>query len=186
MFIAGPSKENRWLTFKHPKLPDGFVGIVLIGKIWGEGCRVCDFLLIGWWWGSRVVLQESCAQPEVAILHLGGGFSSAEELKDIVIYIPWGGTRTLPRGCTIVSWLLLPCFCIPSLPWLATVWICPLELREGQGGWMKPISYKQEAGDTERKAFVPGGPHRVLLGFSSLPWRSAVKLTGNLYKTSGT
>ena len=49
MFIAGPSKENRWLTFKHPKLPDGFVGIVLIGKIWGEGCRVYDFLLIGWW-----------------------------------------------------------------------------------------------------------------------------------------
>ena len=29
-----------------------------------------------------------------------------------------------------------PCFCIPSLSWLATVWICPLKLREDQGGWM--------------------------------------------------
>ena len=66
----------------------------------------------------------------------------AEELKDIVMYIPWGGTRTLPQGCTIFSWLLLLCFCIPSLLWLAAVWICLLELREGQGGWMKPISYK--------------------------------------------
>ena len=46
---------------------------------------VCDFLLIGWWLGSKVVLQESCAQPEVTILHLGGGLSSAEELKDIVM-----------------------------------------------------------------------------------------------------
>ena len=48
----------------------------LIGKIWDESCRVCDFLLIGWWWGKRAVFQESCAQPEVTILHLGGGLSS--------------------------------------------------------------------------------------------------------------
>ena len=38
--------------------------------------------------------------------HLLGGFSSVEELKD-VMYIPWGGTRTLPQGCTIVSLLFL-------------------------------------------------------------------------------
>ena len=34
------------------------------------------------------MLQESCAQPEATILYLGGGLSSAEELKDIVTYIP--------------------------------------------------------------------------------------------------
>ena len=130
-FIAGPSKENGWLMLKKPKLPNGVGGEVFIGKIWGEGCRVCGFLLIGWWWGNRAVLQESCAQPEVTILHLGGGLSSAEELKDITMYIPWGGTRTLPQGCTVVSWLLLPCLCIPCLPWLVTIWICPLEFREG-------------------------------------------------------
>ena len=32
-----------------------------------------------------------------------GGFSSAEELEDIVTYIPGRGTRTLPQGYTIVS-----------------------------------------------------------------------------------
>ena len=33
------------------------------------------------------MLQESCVQSEVTILHLGGGSSSVEELKDIVMYI---------------------------------------------------------------------------------------------------
>ena len=48
-FIVGPSKENGWLMLKNPKLSDGSQGEVFIGKISGEGCRVCDFLLIGWW-----------------------------------------------------------------------------------------------------------------------------------------
>ena len=30
------------------KLPDGLWGEFFIGKIWGEGCRFCDFLLIDW------------------------------------------------------------------------------------------------------------------------------------------
>ena len=46
--IAEPSKENGWLVLKSPEHPNSFQG-VFIGKIWGEGCRVCDFLLIGWW-----------------------------------------------------------------------------------------------------------------------------------------
>ena len=57
-----------------------------------------------------------------------------EELTDIVMCIPWGGTRALPQACTTVGCLLLPCFCIPFLPWLATVWIFPLELRKSQWG----------------------------------------------------
>ena len=65
-------------------------------------------------------------------------------------HIPWGGTRPLHSGSAFVSWLFLPCLCIPSLPWLVTIWICPLELMEGQGGWMQPVSYKQEMEDTER------------------------------------
>ena len=47
-----------------------------------------NFLLINWWYGSRVLLQKSCAQPDVAILHLGRGLGSSEELKDIVMHIP--------------------------------------------------------------------------------------------------
>ena len=45
--IAGPSKENRWLMLKNLKLPNDFGGEVFIGKIWCEGSRVFDFLLIG-------------------------------------------------------------------------------------------------------------------------------------------
>ena len=33
------------------------------------------------------MLQESCVQSEVTILHLGGGSCSVEELKDIVMHI---------------------------------------------------------------------------------------------------
>ena len=47
---------------QKPQLPEGFQG-VFIGKIWGENCRVFDFLLTGWWSGNRVDLQESCAKP---------------------------------------------------------------------------------------------------------------------------
>ena len=35
-----------------------------------------DFLLIGWWGGSKTVPQGPCAQPGVTILHLIGGLSS--------------------------------------------------------------------------------------------------------------
>ena len=42
------------------------------------------------------------------------------------------------------------CFCIPCLPCLAIVWNHPLEFREGQGCWMKPISYRQEMENTEQ------------------------------------
>lgn len=64
-----------------------------------------------------------CAQPEVTTLHLGEGLHPTEEFKAMVIFIPWEGTRTLPPGYTIVSWLLLPYLCILCLPWVASVWI---------------------------------------------------------------
>ena len=69
------------------------------------------------------------------------------------------GTRTLPQR-VIVSWLLLLGLLIPSLLWLATVWIFPLKLREGHGGWMGPISYNQDMGDRERILcpVAPQGP----------------------------
>ena len=67
-----------------------------------------------------------------------------------------GGTRALPQR-VIVSWLLLPGLFIPSLLWLATVWIFPLILREGHGGWTGPISYNQDMGDTER-ILCPAAP----------------------------
>ena len=76
--------------------------------------------------------------------------------------IPWGGSRTLSQGCTLVSGLLLPCLCIPSLLRLATVWSCPLELREGHAGWSLFLTNKQQG---IQKGFCAQEPHRVLLGF---------------------
>ena len=45
----------------------------------------------------------------------------------------------------VVSWLFLP--------WLATVRICPLELREGHGGWS--LAYKKRE---TKQASMPGNP----------------------------
>ena len=38
------AKSGEWVMLKTRKLPDGFEGDVSTGKIWSEGCRVCDFL----------------------------------------------------------------------------------------------------------------------------------------------
>ena len=91
------------------------------------------------------------------------GFSSSEELKDT----PEGGTRTLSQGCTVISWLLLSWLCIPSFPWLATVWTVWMALwnrrkimEAGTG------SYKWETGDTER-LWCPGSPQGLLLSFTT-------------------
>ena len=77
-----PIKRNA----QKPQTPQWFSEKRFIGKIGGEGCKLCGFLLVG----RLVVLEpkESWAQQEVAIHHLGEGLSSSEKFKDIVMYIP--------------------------------------------------------------------------------------------------
>ena len=110
-----------WLLSKHELQRFCFKWNFLKGESFGEGVRVvplwANFLLIGWWWGDMTVLQESCAQPEVTVLHVGGDLSFCWTIQETFTYILWGRTRTLPQGCTIVSWLFLSCVCIPSLTW---------------------------------------------------------------------
>ena len=65
--------------------------------------------LIGWWWGNRAVLQESCVQSEVTILYLGGGS------KTLLCIFLWVGTRTLSGGCTNLWLFLLFLYPLPSL-----------------------------------------------------------------------
>ena len=77
------------------------------------------------------------------------------------------------QGCTIVS---SPYICVHSLPSLIKGWICSLEFREGQGGWMKSVSYKQEMKDTE--GICTWETHRVLLGFNILTAASG-EIPGN-------
>ena len=72
---------------------------------------------------------------------------SAKQLKDIVMYIPWGGNRTLPQGCTIVSF---DCFSLISYPLPSLISIC-LNLPSGkimEAAWsLFPIIKKWGTGD---------------------------------------
>ena len=40
---------------------------------------------------------------------------NSKDLYQVVVYIPWGGTRILFYCWTIVSWLLFLCSCLPLL-----------------------------------------------------------------------
>ena len=74
-------------------------------------------------------------------------------------------TRTLPQDWTIFSSLLLLCFHIPSLPWLATVWTYYSLGTQGRSWRLKPVFLQTRNGDAER--IYMWEPHRVLLGFRS-------------------
>ena len=41
--------QARCSCSKIPNSPMVLGEKFLIGKIWGEGCKVCDFFLIDWW-----------------------------------------------------------------------------------------------------------------------------------------
>ena len=133
------------------------------------GVRVAGFVTLFDW---LVVRQESCA-PGILCSVWSYYPPPGWGLKDIVMHI------SLSRNQDSV-WRLLPTFdsfwfCIPSLPWLAIAWIHPLELREGQGGWRKPISYRQEMENTEQISTPE--PHRVPLRFHLGNWAAMTVIT---------
>ena len=68
-----------------------------------------------------------------------------------------GEIRSCPKAA-------LDCFSLvsypPSLPYLTTAWICPLETREGHGGWMKAVSCNQR-NEEHRKALCPWSPQSL-------------------------
>ena len=110
-------------------------------------------------------------------------------LKDIVMYSPWGGTRTLPYCCTIASWLLLLCSWLHSFPFLISNSLNLPFGTQGRSRRLKPFSCKQETG--HREAFVPrkapqgpaqfqGQPEEVLprprkLQVRDLQWQGSSK-----------
>ena len=75
----------------------------------------------------------------------------------------WGKIRTLPQDCTLISWLILSCLCTSSYLSAATVWICPLEIREGHENWS--LFPMREMGVMERLSCpaTPQGPARFHL-----------------------
>ena len=128
-----------------------------------------------WLWGNREVLQESCAQLEVTVLRLGGSLSSSRRTQIYYVLIHSFSRNQDPAliAALLFSWLLFLCFCIPLLPWLATVWICPLGLREGLGGWsLFPINKKW---GTQKGL----GPRRAPHGPARFHWLNKELLTRN-------
>ena len=78
-----------------------------------------------------------------------GGFSSVEELKDIIIYIPWGGIRTRPPKLHYCFWTALFWFLHP-LPSLISICLNQPFGTQGRSWRLKFTPQKQEMGDTER------------------------------------
>ena len=147
-----------------------------------SGFQLCNILQIGWCWGNRVVFQESqsspfwfwpvwgphaYAQPEVTILHLGGGLSLCRRTQKYAsdfMYIPRGGSRNLAPSLQYCVLTAFPLFLHSLIPLISNY----LNLLFGTGGKfrrLKSFSYKQEAGDMERLLYW-GGLHRVLLSFT--------------------
>ena len=160
-----------WLVLKNPELPDGFGGKNFIGKIWGEGHRVCDFPLIGQWWGNRTVLQKSCAQPEVNILHLGGGFSSCRRTQRYP-YVYYLRRNQDPAPRLYYCFLTAPLLSLFSLPSLINNCLNLSFGSQGRSRRLNGAYFLKMRNGGHRKDLYQRRPYRVLLGFNSLcVWR---------------
>ena len=110
-----------WLLSKHELQIFCFKWNFLKGESFGEGVRVvplwANFLLIGWWWGDMTVLQESCAQPEVTGLHVGGDLSFCWTIqRNFYIYSLRKNQDPTPR--LHYCFLIVPFLCLHPLPYL--------------------------------------------------------------------
>ena len=107
-----------------------------------------------------------CAQPEVTILHPGGGLSSCRRtqkyVSDCYVYPLKRNQDPAPslHYCFLTAF---PLFLHSLTPLISNCLNLPFGT-QGRSRRLKPFSYKQEMGGTERLSY-PGEPHRVLLGF---------------------
>ena len=159
--ISGPSKENGCLLLKNPELPDDFWGKAFIGSIWCEVCIKCGFLLIGWWWDKRLCSSNLLLGLRLPSCTWAGALVPEKELKDTVVCIPWGGIRTLTKGCAIVSWPSSLGSTTPPFPnWQLFE---PTLSNLGRSRRLNEIYFLQTRNGRSREH--PEGPHRVLLSF---------------------
>ena len=70
-----PSKDNGQLMLKITKFPYGFQGRAFRGNMRNEGCKV----VIGWWWGSRVMFGE--CQLSLSWLQRVWGLTAGDQHK---------------------------------------------------------------------------------------------------------
>ena len=130
-------------------------------------------LLIGWWWGNRVVLQDFCAGR--IILCLGGAPWFLQKNSRVShVYSLRRNQDSVPR--LYYCFLTAPPLFLHSLPSLMSNWLNLPFGTQGRSRRLDEAYFRQtrkRAGDRHRKDWYPGGFHRTLLGFQwNLTWVS--------------
>ena len=149
---------------KNPKLTMVFRERFLYAKCGKAAGCVTFFWLVVVSKQGRVMLQQSCAQPEATILHRGGGLSSCRRAQRCCYVYPLRSNQD-PAPRLHYCLLTAPPLSLHPLPSLISNY---LKLPFGTQGRSKRLNeayFLQTRNRGHRKAFVPGDPHRVLLSF---------------------
>ena len=116
------TKQTRTLEFEAEKglLQDQAKRMSgLCPKIWAGGCRLCDFLLICWWWGNRAIFQESCVQSEVTVPHVEEGLRalllSCRRAQRYCYVHPLRGNQNPSLHCCLLTASTFSLHPLPSL-----------------------------------------------------------------------
>ena len=109
--------------------------------------------MVSWWvylWNKECFIKQLTAS-------ICWGLTSQKSSKILLCTSLEVQPGSCPKAGLLYLDLLLTCLCITSLPWLATVWICSLELRESYGDWsLCPANMKW----VTQKDSVPRSPVR--------------------------
>ena len=139
---SGVNVDNGQLVLKRPEVLDSFGGRVFTGRIWGEGCRVYDPPLIGWWGGAEGWSRGLSHQPSgssqsgvcVLLLSLNVSFhrggweaGSCRGAQSPVRLFPMSPRRHRIRPWTVV-WLPFLYFLHSLTP--SVVAVCPFGAQE--------------------------------------------------------
>ena len=137
--VHAVAKRHDWETFRVYHLP-----------------LFADFLLVGWWLGTKVVFQEACAQPKVSIPRVGGGLSSYRRTQLLlhIMYIPWEGTRTLHYGV----FLTVPPLLLYSLPSLVSSCLNLPFRTQGRSRIRNEVYFLQTSNGGNGTNLYPGDP----------------------------
>ena len=147
------------------------------------------------WWGGRILPQgctiASCCAHLLSRVRLFATLPTVTRQAPLSMGF-WSGLPFLPdpgiESVSLVSPALVDRFFTTVSSWktaylsmhslsrAGTVWTCPLELREGCGGWMKPVSHKRDMEGSER-LLCPGAHGSCS---TSLGWWAAIGLTVTL------
>ena len=150
MAITGPQKQEATFGVRAA----GFVTFFFFFLDW----------LVG---GNRAVLQESCVQSEVTILHLGGGYSSVEELKDIDMDISL--SKNQDPVSRLYHHLIVSSLFLYPLPSLISNSLIPPFGTQGRSRSLNKAYILQTRKENAGQNCTPE-PHRVLLNFNLGNW----------------